>query len=217
MKNIIQYYNNIRYKLLYKFGIYKNLINDYPKDLWDKLEKYFYCGNPVSVLLQNGLNLGKCHDRAYALTMAFDKCDLIRGSLPRYGKINNVDYDPNFEHSWVEDDTYVYDTTFLKKFDKKFYYYIFGAQIDKRISSEELNNDDYYKKMKATTKEDIEKDYGTLALNAYFLNAVLEQQEKIQKKDLSYLKCQVPKIDMKEVEIRQKEKLKKLHEDDLLK
>ena len=216
MKNFIQFYNTIRYKHLYKYGIRKNLINDFPKELWDKIENYYYCGNPVNVLLQNGFNLGKCYDRAYALTMAFDKCDLIRGSLPKLGKINNVDYDLNFEHSWVEDDTYVYDTTFLKRFDKKFYYYLFGAQIDKRISSEELNDDDYYKKMKSTTKEDIEKDDGILALNAYLLNAILEQQEKIQRKDLSYLKCQVPKIDMEEVTKKQNEKMKKIFEDDLL-
>ncbi len=207
-----QFYNIVRTKLLYKLGTKLGLIQDYPEELWKEIEKHYYCGNPVSVLLTNGLNLGKCYDRAYALTMAFDKCNLIRGCLLKYRKTHNVSYDPDFEHSWVEDDQYIYDTTFVKRFNKRFYHYLFGSRADAVIPSEELNNDDYYKKMKFTTKEDIESDIGIIAMNAFLLTAVLEQQEKVSGKDLSYLKCQVPQIDMAEVTRKQNERLKEIME-----
>ena len=207
-----QFYNIMRIKLLYKLGIRIGLIQDYPKELWKEIEKHYYCGNPVSVLLTNGFNLGKCHDRAYALTMAFDKCNLIRGCLPKCGKTYNVSYDddPDFEHSWVEDDQYVYDTTFIKRFNKKFYHYLFGSKADAVISSEELNNDDYYMKMKSTTKEDIENSLGFDAANAFLVTSLLEQQEKFLDKDLSYLKCQIPQIDMEEYTRRQNEEIRKI-------
>ena len=50
--------------------------------------------------------------------MCFDKCNLIRGALTEYGKAKRNPDDPDFGHGWVEDDKYVYDTTFLKRFDK---------------------------------------------------------------------------------------------------
>ena len=198
-----------RLNQLWCFGILTNKIQDFPEDLWKKIDEHYYCGNPLSVLLQNGFNLRKCYDRSYALTMAFDRCDLVRGSLPRYGKIKrNID-DPDFDHGWVEDEKYVYDTTFMKKFDKKFYYKLFGTKVSNVISSEELNNDEYYKKMKSTTKEDIENSIGLDAFNAWLMNEVLKTQEKSQKTNLDYLKCKVPKIDMDEIQRKQDEILKK--------
>lgn len=193
-----QLYNIIRIKLLFKLGTKLGLIQDFPKEIWNKTEKHYYCGNPVSVLLTNGLNIGQCHDRAYALTMAFDKCNLIRGCLPKYGKLQDVDYDPEFEHSWVEDDKFVYDTTFVKRFDKNFYHHLFGSKAATIISSEELNNDEYYKKMKSTTKKDIENSVGLDAMNAFLLNLILDQKEKNSSEDLSNLRSQIPQIDMEE-------------------
>ena len=205
-----QFYNTVRIKVLFKLGERLGLIQDYPEEIWKQTEKHYYSGNPVSILLTNGLNIGKCHDRAYALTMAFDKCNLIRGCLPKYGKSHNDDDDLDFEHSWVEDDKYVYDTTFVKRFNKRFYHYLFGSRAYAVISSEELNNDAYYKKMKTTTKEDIENNIGLEALSAFLLNAVLEQQEKISGNDLSYLKCQVPQIDMEEYTRKQNEEIRRI-------
>lgn len=207
--NFKQFYNSKKFKLLYNLGTKSGLIQKYPEELWKELEKHYYCGAPVSVLLTNGFNIKKCHDRAYALTMAFDKCNLISGYLPKYGKVYNISHDPDFEHSWVEDDKYVYDTTFVKRFNKKFYYFLFGSRVSRIFSSEELNNDDYYKKMKSTTKEDIENSLGINAINAFFLTNMLEHKEKISGKDLSYLKCQVPQIDMEEYEKKINEEMKK--------
>lgn len=207
-----QIYNSVRFELLYKLGTQLGLIDEYPEELLKKTENNYYYGTPVSVLLTNGLNLKKCHDRAYALTMAFDECRLIRGFLPKYGKIGNISYDPDFEHSWVEDDKYVYDTTFLKRFNKRFYHYLFGAREDVVISSEELNNNEEYKKMKATTRDDIENSVGLEAINAFMLNSILEQKEKLSGENLSHLKCQVPQIDMTEFAEKQKQALQGMDE-----
>lgn len=207
-----QIYNIVRFKLLYGLGTKLGLIDEYSEELLKKTENNFYYGTPVSVLLTNGLNLRKCHDRAYALTMAFDECNLIRGWLPKYGKTMDDSYDPDFEHSWVEDDKYVYDTTFLKRFNKRFYHYLFGTRTDAVISSEELNNDEEYKKMKDTTREDIENSVGLEAINAFMLNAILEQKEKKSGENLSHLRCQVPQIDMAEFAKKQRQALQEMDE-----
>lgn len=209
---ISQFLRIIRFNILYRFGYLTKKIEDFPSELWEKIDKYYYCGTPVSVLFQNGFNIGKCFDRSYALTMAFDKCDLVRGALVKYGEIKEDKDDPEFVHGWVEDEKYVYDTTFMKRFDKKFYYKLFGTKVNFIISSDELNNSDDYKKMKSTTKEEIENSIGLDSLNAWLMNEVLKTQEKKQKRDLSYLKCKVPNIDMEKVKNRQDEIIRKSKE-----
>lgn len=204
---------NLKFNILWNIGKNFHLIEDYPKELWEEIKKHYYYGTPLFVLLQEGFNIGKCYDRSYALTMAFKNCKLIRGSLPKYGEIHNIEYDPDFGHGWVEDNKYVYDTTFMKRFNKKFYYHLFQAQADTIISSDELNNDENYKKMKATTKKDIENSIGLDAMNAWLLDEILKQQENINKKDLSYLKCEIPKTNMKEIEIKQNKRLKDMAQD----
>ena len=203
-------YNKARIKLLSKKGEKEHLIEDFPKELWDKLENCYYCGNPVSVLLSCNYNLGKCYDRSYALTMAFEDFKLVRGNLTRFGIVQQLEHDPNFVHGWVEDDKYVYDTTFLKRYDKDFYYSLYGAEAENVISSEELKNDEYYMKMKATTKYDIEDSLGLDTLNAILMNKILRLKEEKEKSDLSKLKKQMPQVDLEEYNRRQEDMLKEM-------
>ena len=198
----------LRIERLYKKGILKGLIQDFPPELMEESKKHYYCGNSLYVFLHEGLSLGKCYDRSYALTMCFDKCNLIRGALVEYGKAKRDPEDPDFEHGWVEDDKYVYDTTFLKRFDKKYYYKLFKPRTDRVISSDELNEDREYRKMKATTREDIENSIGLDATNAWLMRVVLEEKEKHSGRDLSYLKAEVPNINIDEVNRKADEKLK---------
>lgn len=189
----------LRIERLYAKGVKKGLIQDFPPELIEESKKHYYCGNPLYVFLHEGLSLGKCYDRSYALTMCFDKCNLVRGALTEYGKAKRNPDDPDFGHGWVEDDKYVYDTTFLKRFDKKFYYKLFKVRVDTVVSSDELNKDEEYFKMKNTTREDIENSIGLEATNAWLMKVVLEEREKNSGKDLSYLKAEVPDIDIDEV------------------
>ena len=207
------YYNN-RYNKLLKFGEKHGLITDFPEEMWKKLENCYYCGTPMSVLLSNNFNLHKCHDRAYGLTMAFDKCTLVHGSLIKFGKIYTIEYDPDFEHSWVEDDKYVYDTTFIKRYNKKFYYFLYGAKPEKKVSSEELNKDDYYIKMKTTTKEDIENGYDISTTNAWLAMEVLKLKEKNTGKDLSKYKNSLPQVDLEIVNERIDTKLDEIYKNE---
>ena len=195
-----------RFNRLWNLGALTHMIEEYPEELWVEIKKHYYCGTPLYVLLHERLNQGKCYDRSYALTMAFENCKLVRGSLPKYGALKNNKDDPSFKHGWVEDDKYVYDTTFMKRFNKKFYYHLFGTQVNTIVLSEKLNNDEYYKKMKSTTKEDIENSIGIDATNAWLLSAILEEREKTSGRDLSYLKCEVPEINMEEI-IKKQDKI----------
>ena len=142
--------------------------------------------------------------------MCFDKCNLVRGALVEYGKAKRDSGDPDFEHGWVEDDKYVYDTTFLKRFDKKFYYKLFKARVDTVVSSDELNKNEEYLKMKNTTREDIENSIGLEATNAWLMKEVLELKEKNTGKDLSHLKAEVPNVDMDEVNKKIDEKCREM-------
>lgn len=67
-----------------------------------------------------------------------------------------------------------------------------------------------YKKMKSKTKEDIESGLGLEAHSAWLLNACLERQERTSGNDLSYLKCQVPQIDMSKWTQKRNQKLQEM-------
>ena len=200
----------LRIERLYKKGVRKGLIQNFPKELIQETKKHFYCGSSLYVYLNEGFNLRKCYDRSYALTMCFDKCNLVRGSLTEYGKAKRNPDDPDFGHGWVEDDKYVYDTTFLKRFDKKFYYKLFKARVDTVVTADELNKNEEYLKMKNTTREDIENSIGLEATNAWLMKVVLEEREKNSGRDLSHLKAEVPDIDIDEVNKKIDEKCREM-------
>ena len=62
--------------------------------------------------------------------------------------------------------------------------------------------------MKATTREDIENSIGLDATNAWLMRVVLEEKEKHSGRDLSYLKAEVPNINIDEINRKADEKLK---------
>ena len=187
-----------RIEILTLLGIKQKKIVDFPDELWEEIDKHYYCGVPIRACLSEGLNIGKCYDRSYALTFAFDKCELVRGCLPKFGKVQGDKDDPTFIHGWVEDDKYVYDTTFMKRYDKKYYYHLFGTQVTRRVASSELEQDKFYLKQKNTTKEDIENSTGIDALNAQLADATFALKETIYGKDLSQIRSKMPKVDIEE-------------------
>ncbi|MCL2860256.1 MAG: hypothetical protein FWF46_06880 [Oscillospiraceae bacterium] len=201
-----------RHKILRDIGLKNELIQRIPKEIMEKLENCYYYGTPMNVFLEANLSEGKCYDRSYGLTMAFDKFNLVRGYLMKFAKtFPNPKHDKNFGHGWVESEGWCYDTTFNIRVKSWFYKFWLGAKESERYSEKELFEDEEYMKLRKTTKSDIENDYGLEAFNAYLCKTVLQLYKKesqiktensTRTEMLERLICQLPNIDMEEIDRR---------------
>lgn len=149
-----------RFDILMSLAAKVDVVSEFPEELWAEIDKHVFEGEPLGRLLRRNNDVTTRYERSYALSLAFDKCNLVRGTLPRYGKVLDDDHDLDFINGWVEDDQYVYDPTFMKRFDKNFYYYLFDAKVLRQITSEELDNDKKYHKLKREKSFDIKEALG---------------------------------------------------------
>ena len=96
-------------------------IQPYEEELINNLRKYNFEGLPLTIpLFTNFLCKGECYVCSVNLSRGMDRFHLVHGDINCIEK--NEEY-PN--HSWVEKDGYVYDTTDGFKWDKKLYYELF--------------------------------------------------------------------------------------------
>lgn len=108
-------------------------IMPYEDDLIEKLRNLYYEGLPLSIVLHSKYHcVTWCHHMAFQLSRGMDDFKLIRGNINVY----QVREEPN--HSWVEKDGFVYDTTDGFKWKKEIYYQYFGA-----VPIETYNKDNY--------------------------------------------------------------------------
>ena len=158
-----------RFDILMSLAAKVDVVSEFPEELWAEIDKHVFEGEPLGRLLRRNNDVTTRYERSYALSLAFDKCNLVRGTLPRYGKILDDDHDLDFINGWVEDDQYVYDPTFMKRFDKNFYYYLFDAKVLRQITSEELaeyypaasHMDNYNAAMAAQRQDQIRQEMQT--------------------------------------------------------
>lgn len=158
--NIRQEFERKRFDILWNLATKVGVLDDFPQELWDEIDKHVFEGEPLGAILRKNNEVVSRYERSYALSFAFDKCTLVRGMLLRYGKMLNDEQDLEFINGWVEDDQYVYDPVFMKRFDKNFYYYLFGPKVTRTITSEELDNDSRYYKLKREKNTNIKEALG---------------------------------------------------------
>ena len=111
--------------LLFKKGIHDGNIIPFDNDFYKKLNNTYIDGLPVSIhikYLRPTISPGKCYDRSLYMFFCFDNAILVRG--------NNKDLELRYGtkcagHGWIEIDNYVYDPSYMMKFDKDLYYKIF--------------------------------------------------------------------------------------------
>lgn len=102
----------------------------YDKDTIDAMYNVRFCGMPISFLLLDGRKTNTyCHFCASLLT------HVIPGSKRIEGKLTVLDGE---DHSWVEKDGYVYDTTEVLMWDKDCYYEKDGVLSSFVVSDEEV-------------------------------------------------------------------------------
>ena len=168
--------------LLLNQGYVDKSIVPFEDEMYKKMETTYISGLPVSIhikYLKPMLPPGKCIDRSLYMFFCFDDAVLVRAN------IKNLEYKYGIEkagHGWIEIGDYVYDPTFMMRFDKDLYYKIFiPIDVTKCTHDEYCNiksRADFYNDIKNTTIDDL-KPYGRKRLE---LSAIVPLIEGCAKK-----------------------------------
>lgn len=121
--------------------IEKGKIVPYEKELIENLRDKYYDGIPLSVVLSSSVCCRTwCHHMAFQLSRGLDYYTIVRGNINIYP----IDDEPN--HSWVEKDGWVYDTTDGFKWEKQLYYDLFDAKPIEMYNENNYHNFWFYQK-----------------------------------------------------------------------
>ena len=135
-----------------KKALFHKKAKPFNNDFYDSL-KTIYINEPFGIALRGQETSGKCYYYALLLTRCMEDSTLIIGSLNKLNSSRNDDYLDVFEHSWVEKDNLVYDTTSKLIFDKEYYYKIYDASVKKEIHYSDLLDSNTFKKLLENSKQ----------------------------------------------------------------
>ncbi len=142
----------------------------YEQSLLDRLRKYTAYGLPCSIIL---LSSPCCNNECYAMSVllsrGLDTFTLVHGNVNKFLKDDRY---PN--HSWIEKDGFVYDTTDGFKWDKELYYRLFEPEVIECYDEVSVEEDPYYQAVLANTKTE-PSSKKALALQLQYLE-LLEQE-----------------------------------------
>jgi len=113
-------------KMLLK-GAFKGMVFPYDDELLKRLGHVYYGGIPASILLLvPSMCSGYCYDRSVLITLGMDDFRIVNGAinslLVKYADEVAKDGVSVANHSWVESNGWVYDTTLGLKIKKELYY-----------------------------------------------------------------------------------------------
>ncbi len=143
------------FESLYKQGIMDGRIVPFDEAFYERLSHTYISSLPVSIhikyLKPTGNMPRKCIDRSLYMFLSIDESTLVRADQIRYGK------DRTF-HGWIEIGDYVYDPSFLERFDKDLYYEIFKptniAKCNKQEYCAKKENKQLYEEVRNTSIDD---------------------------------------------------------------
>ena len=123
----------MKLKLLFTKAIKEGKITRFDEDIFTKMSNTIISCLPVSFYIKYAdylIGKGTCYDRSLCMFLALDDAILVRGS--------NKDLEYNFGkknagHGWVEVGNFVYDPSFMLKFDKDTYYSLYECSDVKKI------------------------------------------------------------------------------------
>lgn len=143
----------IKTELLFRKGIKDGQIIPFDNEFYSKMSNVFFNCIPISMhikYLKPTTSPGKCYDRSLFMFFCFDDALLIRGDVKdlelKYGSYNAG-------HGWIEIDNYVYDSSYIMRFDKDLYYKMFSPTNVHKSTKEDYKkiNGSYYDKVRNTT------------------------------------------------------------------
>lgn len=130
----------------------KGWILPYEEILVKRLRKLTYRGFPLSIVLFcREFCRGECYSMSMNLSRAMDYFTLVHGDV-NFITVNG-EY-PN--HSWLEKDGFVYDTTDGFRWDKGLYYSLFQPQVIEVYDKESVKDYSMYQQVLSHANEQIE-------------------------------------------------------------
>lgn len=159
LDNIKNYLYMKKVEVLFKQGIKDGRIVSYEDEFYEKLSHTYISGLPVSIhikyLRPQGKRPGKCYDRSLMMFLSIDESILVTADLKNFEISNGKD---GAFHYWIELGDYVYDPTYLQRFDKDLYYKMFEPTNIEKCNKEEYcllgENKKFYEDIKSTTIDD---------------------------------------------------------------
>ena len=150
----------------------------YEEELIEKLRDINYRGIPLSiVLLSSELCRGECYTMSMNLSRAMDNFTLVHGDV-NFLPLN--DEYPN--HSWVERNGFVYDTTDGLRWDKKLYYKLFRPVVREVYDENTVCTYDDYQYVLNRAKKD--EDMTVLALMIQHIEDIESSSHYVNNKRL---------------------------------
>jgi len=149
------------YRSMLKFGLRNGLIRPYEASLIENLRTVSFGGMPLSIiLLLPNLCEGHCNDRAITISMGLNRFNIVWGSVRsirsnpevKSSKLTMIEYS---DHTWVESDGWVYDTSSCYMARKWFYYLMEGPIVRRRKDHNWCRQQEYYQEQHS---REIEKD-----------------------------------------------------------
>ena len=136
----------LKHQILMIHGIASDKITDFDDELYNKLNKVYFNGIPVSILVKylDSNNFPEYSvDRIAATFLSIPDALLARGKIDCF----NLEYGmENIIYEWLEIGDYVYDLITMLRFKKDYYYKMFSPkEINKITKKDYLLDDDNIK------------------------------------------------------------------------
>lgn len=185
-----------KFSKLWNEGIAKGLILPIEDEVYQRLDNLFFCSLPISIIikyLKPNTDLGKCMDRSWLLSAAFENPTLVHADL-KYLALKDSSRAPF--HYWIENDGWVYCSFSLLKYKKELFYKMY-VPTRRRVQSKQelLQNSEYQKILNSSLQslldptcfdrfylnvslplaEGIARNYG----NQKFIDALEEYKKKV--------------------------------------
>lgn len=139
-------------------GLLNGNVVPFDQAFYQQMANTYFSGLPIAMhikYLKPESGSGKCYDRSLYMFWCFDDAVLVRGNQKSLAMEFGKD---NAGHGWIERGNYAYDPTFLCRFDKDFYYRLFGVtDVHKFTKADYLASpaqSEYYHAIKDTVLRD---------------------------------------------------------------
>ena len=130
---------NVEFRKTIFNGIVDGKISGFSQNLWDKISSQNIRApvvNKFCEVFKDGYNQGYCTVCSKQVSYSFNNCYLCGGNLPILIGTTNC---PNGDHSWIEKDNYIIDTTLMLIIDKT-YADNLGYILDNKYNPNENDN-----------------------------------------------------------------------------
>ena len=164
----------------YKLLLLSKKMKKFDDNFYSGFDQMYFNGLPIYYYLKR-LNIGKCYDTSAILALAMGNDNYVcRGELHTLSVIDG-EY---FGHGWVEDEKFVYDTTWQIICPKEIYYKLFDVKNSIRCEHEEFFNQcKGIANWEIQNKEDFEKEHTLDTMLIYLVK--LTEELKLQDKKIS--------------------------------